>query len=194
MKKISLILGIMTILCVALITLTGCEKDSDNTNYSADSTEEQKNEVENNQEITTPESTQEINKQETEAKTEETKQSENDYIKAGDYTLKYGKYVDKYGTVYTLKSDGTYTCESTQELGEQYAKSGTYIVWKYSDYAQEIYDLGEPIGFSGDWILSINPDNSLDSSKPYLLYGYPINSDNVFCNPQTDEVWQYQGN
>ena len=120
---------------------------------------------------------------------------ENKMIKAGNYTLQYGKYKDKYGTIYTLNQDGTYTCESKQ-TGKQYSKSGTYIIYNCENYEKEIEEYEEkngPIGFSGKWMIAFNYDNN-DSSKPYLMYSYNIEDNNKFYNGQTDEIWEHQEN
>jgi len=113
-------------------------------------------------------------------------------IKAGPYSLKYGKYTDKYGTTYTLNSDGTYTCKST-ESGERYSSSGTYIIYKLEDYEEEINKLNEPLGISDGWFIALNYNNA-DTSKPYLMDSYNIKANNEFYFGQTDEVWTYQGN
>lgn len=116
---------------------------------------------------------------------------EEENIKAGNYTLEYGIYTDKYGTTYVLNSDGTYTCESNYSE-ERYSNSGNYIIYNLNDYEEEISQINEPIGFSGDWMIAFNY-NGKDESKPYLIYSYNINTDNEFYNGQTDEIWTYQG-
>ena len=124
---------------------------------------------------------------------EEAKQ-ESDVIQAGNYTLQYGSYVDKYGTEYVLNSDGTATCTST-ELESRNLENGKFVVYNYNDYANEI-DAWErengPIGFSGEWMIAIG--ENIDESKPYLTYSYSISDNNEFYNGQTDEIWTYQEN
>ena len=112
-------------------------------------------------------------------------------IKAGNYTLEYGKYTDKYGTTYTLKPDGTYTC-SSKEKGGRYTKKGKYIIYNFEKYEKEVDKLDYPIGFSGKWMIALNYNNK-NTSKPYLMDSYNIYENNQFYYGQTDEVWNYKG-
>ena len=128
------------------------------------------------------------------AQVAEEAEQESGVIQAGNYTLQYGSYVDKYGTEYVLNSDGTATCTST-ELESRNLENGKFVVYNYNDYANEI-DAWEkengPIGFSGEWMIAIG--ENIDESKPYLTYSYSISDNNEFYNGQTDEIWTYQEN
>ena len=128
------------------------------------------------------------------AQVAEEAEQESGVIQAGNYTLQYGSYVDKYGTEYILNSDGTATCTST-ELASRNLENGKFVVYNYNDYANEI-DAWEkengPIGFSGEWMIAIG--ENVDESKPYLTYSYSISDNNEFYNGQTDEIWTYQEN
>lgn len=118
---------------------------------------------------------------------------QDDVIKAGNFTLHYGKYIDKYGTVYTLNPDGTASCTST-ELASRNLENGEFVVYNYKDYEEEIKTWERengPIGFSGEWMIAIG--ENIDKEKPYLTYSYIIEENDAFYNAQTDEQWEYQG-
>lgn len=118
--------------------------------------------------------------------------SKTGFIKAGDYTLQFGSYKDKYGTEYILNADGTASCTST-ELKSRNLENGKYVVYNYNDYKNEIDEWEKqngPIGFSGEWMIAIG--ENVDKTKPYLTYSYSISGNNTFYNGQTDEVWTYQ--
>ena len=70
------------------------------------------------------------------AQVAEEAEQESGVIQAGNYTLQYGSYVDKYGTEYILNSDGTATCTST-ELASRNLENGKFVVYNYNDYANK---------------------------------------------------------
>ena len=117
---------------------------------------------------------------------------ENGVIKAGDYSLKLGRYVDKYNTVYILNEDGIASCTCENGLRDEF-KNGEYVVYNYNEYKNEINEWEKqngPIGFSGEWMIAIA--EKVDKEKPYLTYSYSISGDNTFYNGQTDEEWKYK--
>ena len=117
---------------------------------------------------------------------------ENGLIKAGEYTLQCGRYVDKYNTVYILNQDGTASCESASGNKDEF-EEGEYVVYNINTYTNEI-DTWEiqngPIGFSGEWMIAIG--KNIDEDRPYLTYSYSISDNNTFYDGQTDEIWTYE--
>ena len=167
MKKIFFMFVLAFLIVVTTVFLAGCSNEEE-TQQVGSETENQANEnIVNNDE-------------------------ENSIIKAGDFTLEYGTYIDKYGTKYILNRDGTYGCEST-ELPDK-SGTGTYKVFYFESSMWNIEEIGYPAGIDNGWYIGFNPDDDKkDAEKPWLYeYRYDISENNSFYNAQTDEIWTLQ--